>query len=598
MASAALSTTSAVNNITNLLGSAIASQASNSPPPSSNSVNKTSSLPASQSPQHLFSQNETINNSSNSTNLTKNNSLLNTNANNSSEAGTGSPVLQQTAQVSTGLQTSTTPLATMNSSSSIINHCIPPSLTSSTNNAHQTALLNELFANGNIINLSTSLNLIQQLSQPAYVAISTNPLILLPINSALANSNNLTSNNSSTTTTTTTSSSSNKLTPSSSSQDVAEQSTVQQLINNHLNGLLNQAVLESLNKGNNDTLINLLTNQQSNQTNSLKLNSSSINSSPINPSNNVTKTQRTGDEPMDLSAKRKCTSSRLNSIVSLLEQQESFANNTQLLKNISIDALNALQNSQSDVASAFLLPKSLNSLTTQQQLQQLLLKQQPRIYSCSNCQIDFHKQENYAVHKKYYCSATKQLLLEANSLNAQKQSLTDDLETFNHLLNSEPNSPQSNQSQPQTVTTTANRTSAASNNTINLIDTFNQVTKKISTSSSGLANSNNAKTSGCVSPNILSNNNSPVGSPSSSFNHLTNNTAIASSSTTPTQPIYKHFCSKCGIRFTSKDNLHAHQTYYCGNNSTNLNGTGIPSTITNFNSASGLTEVNCPKCKF
>ena len=110
-------------------------------------------------------------------------------------------------------------------------------------NAHQTALLNELFANGNIINLSTSLSLIQQLTQPAYIAISMNPLILLPINQA-TNGVGSSANASTSTTTTTTSTSSSlanmaKLS-SSSQQEVADQ------LNSHLNGLLNQAVLESL----------------------------------------------------------------------------------------------------------------------------------------------------------------------------------------------------------------------------------------------------------------------------------------------------------------------------------------------------------------
>lgn len=336
-----------------------------------------------------------------------------------------------------------------------------------------------------------------------------------------------------------------------------------------------------------------------------------------------------GDEPIDLS-KRKCPSSRLNSVVSLLEQ-ESFADNPQLLKNISIDALNTLSNQNSTdaqmAAAAFLLPKALTTLNAQQ-LQQLMLKQQSRIYSCNNCQIEFHKQENYVVHKKFYCSATKQqqALLDAagsslnslnsfsnslshnlnqinslnslNSLNTQKQSPStsiDDLDTANQLLNSAPNSPQSIHSQ---TGQSANRTSVASSSaaavaTMNLVDTLVSqaaaVANKKSSSSSSLANNSNSKTSGCVSPSIS---NSPVGSPPS-FNQLA---GAAQPSANPVQPIYKHFCSKCGIRFTSKDNLHAHQTYYCGNNSTTgLNGAGL--TITNFNSASGLIEVNCPKCK-
>ena len=218
------------------------------------------------------------------------------------------------------------------------------------------------------------------------------------------------------------------------------------------------------------------------------------------------------DRPIDLSAKRKCTSSRLSNVASLLEQTENFANNPQLLKNISIDALNALNqvaNNQTNasaadaaqVAAAFLLPKSLSSLTTQQQIQQLMLKHQQRIFSCANCQIDFHKQENYAIHKKYYCSATKQLLLDSNCIMHHKQSPspTDDLDTAtNHFLNSGPNSPQSQH------TITPNRTSAASINLDQL------VTKKTSTSSSvALNNTNNSKTSGCVSPSIS--NSSPVG---------------------------------------------------------------------------------------
>lgn len=124
-------------------------------------------------------------------------------------------------------------------------------------NAHQTALLNELFANGNIINLSTSLNLIQQLTQPAYIAISTNPLILLPINQPSGGSSASASTNNTTTTTTTSPSVSaanlNKL-ASANQQEVADQ------LNSHINGLLNQAVLESLTSKGNQSFIELIAN--------------------------------------------------------------------------------------------------------------------------------------------------------------------------------------------------------------------------------------------------------------------------------------------------------------------------------------------------
>lgn len=565
--------TTAVNHISNL-----SSLNSTSPPPSSGAT--LNSKHRAQSPSNLFG-----NQSQQLSNLCKGGSLLNSNAS-ASEAG--SPNLVQ--QTSAGNLQAAASIAGPNSSN------IPLSLSSNTNmNAHQTALLNELFANGNIIDLSANLNIIQQLSQPVYIAISTNPIILLPINSALANQsssvNSQNSTGSTNTITTASPSTTNKLSSSTASQDAG------QLLNNHLSGLLNQAFLESLNKGNNSFIHNLLNNPQSNQTNSnsLQLNSSSVNSSP--PLNNTANAPpRTGDEPMDLSSKRRCTASRLNSVVSLLEQQENFATNPQLLK--SIDALNALNANQNATdaqiqaaAAAFFLPKSTSSLsplTAQQQLQ--LILNQPRIYSCSNCQIDFHKQENYAIHKKYYCSATKQLLEQ----QAQKQSPTpDDLETANHLLNSGPNSPQSNQSQQQQQLLT-NRTLAASSNstsTQSLVDTFNQITKKTSTSSSvAINNHTNSKNSECVSPSIS---NSPVGSPPSFIN---SNQLTASASLPPAQPVYKHFCNKCGIRFTSKDNLHAHQTYYCMSNANSLNGSGL-STITTFNSASGQTEVNCPKCK-
>lgn len=580
------STTSAVVNnitsITNLLGSVSSISSS---PPNTNPLAKTAtSIASSQSPQqNLFNQTNSLTNQINSaantnavqqlSTLCKNSALLNTNAS-TSEAG--SPNLQQQTA---GIQSSS--MANLNNSNSQANNnCnIPASLTANPNmNVHQTALLNELFANGNIINLSQSLNIIQQLSQPAYIAISTNPLILLPINSALQNN----------------SSSNNKNSPSSSNSNTNNQDVTEQLLNSQINGLLNQAVIESLSKGN-SSFLNLL-NQQSSE-NNLQLNASSMNSSPIN---------RTGDGPMDLSVKRKCTSSRLSSVASLIEQQENLVNNSsQLLKNI--DALNSLN--PSDLAS-FLLPKTLNS----QQLQQLMLKQQnlPKIYSCNNCQIDFHKQENYLVHKRHYCSATKQLEQQVNNLNStsssnslQKQSPTpDDLDSINYqLANSGPNSPQSNQSTNQQ---TANRTtSAASSSTLtssvaavtsSLIDSINnsQANKK-STSLSLVINKN----SGCVSPNNMSSsNNSPASSPPTFLNNnnqlkTTANSTI-NNSIQPSQPIYKFFCNKCGIRFTSQDNLLAHQTYYCISNNHN----GSISTITSFNSASGLTEVTCPKCKY
>ncbi|RWS17633.1 Zinc finger protein ush-like protein [Dinothrombium tinctorium] len=63
-------------------------------------------------------------------------------------------------------------------------------------------------------------------------------------------------------------------------------------------------------------------------------------------------------------------------------------------------------------------------------------------------------------------------------------------------------------------------------------------------------------------------------------------------------PVFQFYCVACGIRFSSYDNLQAHQTYYCLKRSA-INGSNASGEKANFIiSVSGnANEVSCSKCK-
>jgi len=61
------------------------------------------------------------------------------------------------------------------------------------------------------------------------------------------------------------------------------------------------------------------------------------------------------------------------------------------------------------------------------------------------------------------------------------------------------------------------------------------------------------------------------------------------------RPVFQFFCVACGIRFTSYDNLHAHQTYYCLKRNLLPNNTNSADGISN--TPNGQHDSMCQKCK-
>lgn len=69
-------------------------------------------------------------------------------------------------------------------------------------------------------------------------------------------------------------------------------------------------------------------------------------------------------------------------------------------------------------------------------------------------------------------------------------------------------------------------------------------------------------------------------------------------SSPPHQPIFQFFCVACGIRFTSLDNLQAHQTYYCLKRTVAANAANSEDPANYIISVNGSKgELSCSKCK-
>ncbi|OTF78316.1 Zinc finger ush-like protein, partial [Euroglyphus maynei] len=149
---------------------------------------------------------------------------------------------------------------------------------------------------------------------------------------------------------------------------------------------------------------------------------------------------------------------------------------------------------------------------------------------CEECNIVFYKHESYLVHKKLYCASRR---------------------TQDDQNNSSANS----------IITTNNRPTSASSNSSSLsyapstkFSSNLVVPSEMAGSSLKVPSLNPDETlSLSTSPSMLSSQEAASVSPA------------AASLLSPTkQPaVFQYFCAACGIKYTSYDNLYAHQTYYC-----------------------------------
>ncbi|XP_054164520.1 zinc finger protein ush-like [Oppia nitens] len=154
---------------------------------------------------------------------------------------------------------------------------------------------------------------------------------------------------------------------------------------------------------------------------------------------------------------------------------------------------------------------------------------------CNECNIVFYKHENYLVHKQLYCASRR---MDVNSSSPEHNA-----EELRHNSSPELNA-------DQKVTT---------------------------------------QTTGSASPARSTTTSSPIPSPSN-----------------PQPPVFQFYCVACGIKFTSLDNLHAHQTYYClkrtliSAGAVNSNDTQLSDNSTTDYVIPGndmLIEYHCTKCK-
>lgn len=468
------------------------------------------------------------------------------------------------------------------------------------------------------------INLIQQLNQPVFVAISTNPLILVPLNSGALTSA-ATAANQVVNTNSTNSTNANAVAGTNSaavnllaSLTAAAAATVNPSATGAPNALVSPKCTNTTSSLA-PTSLAMPTSPRITSPHASDGNTDVPTTPPIDPASpnlNVVGSSNNGATGRDsttdgnnnsntVSNANSCLSTQLNGLLgqAVLDMQQQLTNNfskqlsnafTELGSNAATAAANpfaaalALAEQQPmdlsakrrclealDDASAEDSPGLLASALAaaaaaaaaaqqQQQLQHQLLAQlksqpapPPRTYACTNCQIVFYKQENYLVHKNYYCSATKL----ANGGGGSES--VDDTET---------------KKSKTTCNTNANTAMSVSPVQSPVGSQSPNYTKQSSPPSSIVAvpTQSSLLTNGQVGPQIQS---VPVSS---------------GGAVLPSQPAYKHFCNSCGIRFTCLDNLQAHQTYYCVNIQ---NGTGSTQSVSQVNAVSGLTEVTCPKCK-
>ncbi|CAG2171307.1 unnamed protein product [Oppiella nova] len=155
---------------------------------------------------------------------------------------------------------------------------------------------------------------------------------------------------------------------------------------------------------------------------------------------------------------------------------------------------------------------------------------------CNECNIVFYKHENYLVHKRLYCASRRM-----DSTGSSPEHMADE----------------SHNSSPE-LTNDAKSTSHSFNANIH------------------------------TSPARSTTTSSPVPSPPN-----------------PQPPVFQFYCVACGIKFTSLDNLQAHQTYYClkrsvipgAANSTDTLSEGSAADYTLPASSELMADFHCTKCK-
>ena len=347
--------------------------------------------------------------------------------------------------------------------------------------------------------------------QPIYIAISTNPLILVPmtLNSEARGSNII------------------KLSENSQ-------------LASRLNGLLAQGCLDKTSlvnsNGNSSSNTNNSNNSNSNNNPNIEAHRNNIVNNNIaylsNPTGSITESDR-DDQPLDLSSHKSGSSKLLN-----IDKLESVNDNDNTRQSNSI--FNAPNFSDS-------LPLQLNLNTSQivpilSLAPDMVFKQ--GAYNCETCHIGFYKQENYIVHKRHYCSSRL----------------------------------------PGTATATAAAATAATANSSSSPES--RENDLIADSPENTLDSAKYSYTRRVSSYLNPNSSPPP----------------ASSSPTSNQTLSQYYCVACGIRFTSLDNLQAHQTYYCLKRSST---SAVPATLNenkqNFLSSSQNSEtqneISCVKCK-
>lgn len=216
---------------------------------------------------------------------------------------------------------------------------------------------------------------------------------------------------------------------------------------------------------------------------------------------------------------------------------------------------------------------------------------------CVECNIVFYKHENYLVHKELYCASRRtsaSMAAAGNSVNSPLSPLPVHHQQNNGPLSiTRPTSAHSSSTASSISPSSANV--AAVSPSLMLLSPGGQMTKSLGTAkafASGVIrspmrnHSQQLDEQSRLSPvgpllNTVSSSSSPssVASASPSLSSPKLPVSTTPSSAASAAAIFQYYCAACGIKFTSYDNLQAHQTYYCLKRSSSVAATSAAAAV-------------------
>lgn len=186
---------------------------------------------------------------------------------------------------------------------------------------------------------------------------------------------------------------------------------------------------------------------------------------------------------------------------------------------------------------------------------------------CAECNIVFYKHENYLVHKELYCASRR-------TTSSTSESCTGEAVSPKSNITIEPatspvGAPQATSSLNR-PTSNASAHTAPSPSACSIASASLLMSQKFGSMSATVAGGElvspkmKQELTLPTSPGLPPCSMSPAASSAGSIISPNGNAAAAVTNTSGSKStIFQYYCAACGIKFTSYNNLQAHQTYYC-----------------------------------